>query len=116
MSRPDHPTPLSKADKMAAFKVATASFAREYCEGNRGPMTDEELSVGLRRAMGIFAGCAGPGRMHITWQGAGLKIWASWHVHNHVLERPILAGAATVAMAREIYSITDPANRQMILL
>ncbi|MCP5380314.1 MAG: hypothetical protein H6920_09840 [Sphingomonadaceae bacterium] len=115
MSRPDHLIALSETDKVAAFKVATASFARKLGEGDPAPMTDDQIAAALRDTMGIFAGCAAPGRLHITWQGAGLKIWASWHIHNHVIEDPIIQGAATVAMARTHYRIPDPANRQMSL-
>lgn len=115
MSRPGHPVPLSEDDKAAAFQVATASFARSIDLDTPAPMTDAELAAALNHAMGIFSGRAAPGEMHLTWQGTGLKIWASWHIHNHVTERPIFAGAATVAMARTYYRIPDPANRQMSL-
>lgn len=115
MSRPERPTPLSWDDKVAAFKVATASFARSIRPGAPAPMTDEELVAALQNAMGIFSGRAAPGQMHITWQGAGIKIWASWHIHNHVTEAPIFRGAATLAMARECYGIHRPGERQLAL-
>ena len=51
----------------------------------------------------------------ITYRGSGLKIWASWHVHNHVAEKPLFADKATIAMAREIYGIADPEDGQMRL-
>lgn len=115
MSRPDQPAPLSWDDKVAAFMVATASFARSIGLGEPAPMTDDELAAALQRAMGNFAGCAAPGQLHITWQGAGLKIWASWHIHNHVTEAPIFRGATTVAIARECYGIHGPGERQLTL-
>lgn len=51
-----------------------------------------------------------------AYQGAGLKIWISWEVHNHVTMKPTLAGESTIAMARLIYGLKDPADRQMLLL
>jgi hypothetical protein len=106
---------LTKADKVAAFRVATAGFARRIEERGLIPMDDLALEATLHNALGSFAGRCGPDQMHITWQGAGLKIWASWHIHNHVTERPIFAGQATVAMSREIYGIPDPAQTQLSL-
>ena len=106
---------LIEDDKVAAFRVATASFARSIDLDAPAPMTDAQLAAALQNALGIFSGRAAPGQMHLTWQGAGLKIWASWHIHNHVVEAPLFAGAATVAMARAYYRIPDPANRQMSL-
>jgi hypothetical protein len=36
-------------------------------------------------------------------------------VINHVAAPPLLAGAVTVTMAREVYGIADPADEQMRL-
>lgn len=46
----------------------------------------------------------------------GLKIWGSWQGINHVQDRPLFEGRATIAMAREVYGIRDPADRQMSFL
>lgn len=107
--------PLSHADKIKAFRRATANLARRIEKQGATPMDDPALEAALRDELGIFGGCGGPAQMHLTWQGSGLKIWASWHVHNHVRERPVLAGAATIAMARMIYGIPDPRDIQLRL-
>ena len=78
-------------------------------------MTDDDLSQALQATLGIFGGQSGPDQLSIKYQGFGLKIWASWNVHNRVTESPIIAGKATFAMAREIYGIADPSSDQMAL-
>lgn len=108
--------PLSQADRVVAFKAATRSFERDYRDRFESGMTDAELADALCASLGIFGGIGGPGRMDLTFQGAGLKIWASWEVHNHVTTKPVFAGAATVAMAREVYRIADPSTRRLSLL
>lgn len=107
--------PLTQDDKVAAFRAATGVFVRKHADRIAAGMTDEELEAALRDALGSFAGRGGPGQMHLTWQGAGLKIWASWHIHNHVREAPIFAGRQTIAMAREIYGVPDSGNPQLPL-
>lgn len=104
------------ADKVAAFQAATGAFARRFANRFAAGMTDVELTDALRDSLGIFGGRGGPAQMHLTWQGVGLKIWASWRVHNHVQERPIFEGAGTVAMAREVYGISNPENSQLSLI
>ena len=54
-------------------------------------------------------------QLSITYQGSGLKIWAGWHVINHVTEKPIFEDKATIAMAREVYGIHDPADNQLVM-
>lgn len=51
----------------------------------------------------------------ISYQGSGLKIWADRGIGSYT-RKPILAGAATVAMARMVYGIRDPNDKQMSLL
>lgn len=107
--------PLSQADKVAAFKAATRSFKRDHHELFESGMTDRELTEALGASLGIFSGGCGPGTMHLTFQGAGLKIWASWHIHNHVEEQPLWSGRQTVATARLLYGISDPSVAQLSL-
>lgn len=41
-------------------------------------------------------------------RGAGLKIWISWEVHNHVTMKPTYKGKTTLEKARQVYGIEDP--------
>ncbi len=107
--------PLTQDEKVAAFRAATSVFVRKYAERFAAGMTDATLEAALRDSLGIFGGRGGPGQLHVTWRGAGLKIWVSWHVHNHVQEKPIFEGARTLAIAREVYGICDPENSQLSL-
>ena len=110
----DH-RPLKQEDKELAFRNATVSFPRQYADQIVTGMTDDELSQALQATLGIFGGSGGPDQLNVTHKGSGLKIWASWHVHNHVAEKPLFAGKATIAMAREVYGVADPEDGQMRL-
>jgi hypothetical protein len=107
--------PLTQADRVAAFRAATSGLKRRLPRRKPLAMTDDELSAVLSETLGTFGGRGGPGELHLTWQASGLKIWASWHVHNHVREKPVFAGLTTIAMAREVYGIADPSDRQLAL-
>lgn len=109
-----HP-PLSPADRLAVFKVATRSFPERYEHQIETGMTDDELKTALEITLGVFGGSGGPDQLSITFQGAGLKIWGGWHVVNHVTEKPLFAGVQTMAMAREVYQMPDPDDRQLRL-
>ena len=78
-------------------------------------MSDEELS----NALAIRP-------WHLWWQWRarssidflhriGLRIWGGWHIVNHVTEKPLFQGKASIAMARLVYKISDPSNQQMEL-
>lgn len=114
------PRKLSKECLVTAFKTATGGFAKSnvrWKERAERGMTDEELWAALELEIGIYGGCGGPGKMSLEFQGAGLKIWASWSdVAPRMNGDPIFQGAATVRMAREIYGIGDPDDDQMSLL
>ena len=107
--------PLTEADKVMIFKLATASLPRRYGETIKSGMSDEDLSNALQSVLGIFGGSGGPGRPSISFTGSGLRIWGGWHIVNHVTEKPLFAGNATIAMARTIYKIGDPGNKQIDL-
>jgi len=109
------PRPLTQADKEEAFRIATRSLPKWYADEVVRGMTDEELAAALSRVLGIWGGSCGPGRLDVMFQGSGLKIWAGWHIVNHVMERPIFKGKSTVAMARHIYAIPDPTDPQISL-
>lgn len=110
---------LTEADKCDGFIMATQGFsggkARWADRADRG-LTDQELADALTFELGIFGGSGGPDRLSLTYQGAGLKIWISWEVHNHVIMKPTFEGKTTIAKARQVYGIEDPTNRQLSLL
>lgn len=108
--------PLDREEKVAAFKAATRSLIHWYGDEISAGVTDARLEEILAKALGIFGGSGGPDFLSITYQGAGLKIWAGHTCVNHVTETPIFQGKATVAMAREVYSIPEPDDDQMRLI
>lgn len=107
--------PLTQEDKENVFRIATRSLPARYSKEIAAGMTDEELISALEQVLGIFGGSDGPDRLSVTHKGAGLKIWGGWHIVNHVTEVPLLQGKQSLAMARLLYGITDPANLQMDL-
>lgn len=109
------PRPLSEADKEEAFRIATRSLTKWYADEIARGMRDDELEAALTQVLGIWGGSCGPGRLDVLHQSSGLKIWAGWHIVNHVTEAPIFKGRTTVAMARQIYGIVDPDDDQLSL-
>ena len=109
-------SPLTHPEKVAAFKAATRSLIHWYGEEIAAGVTDERLEELLAKALGIFGGSGGPDRLSIVYQGSGLKIWAGCTAVNHVQEKPIFQGRATVRMAREVYRIPNPGDPQFRLL
>lgn len=111
--------PLSEADRHAGFLRATGGFSRakeRWAERAARGLSDAELSDALAFELGIFGGSGGPGTLDLTFQAAGLKIWISWGVHNHVTMKPTFAGKSTITMARLAYAIKDPTERQLAFL
>ncbi len=78
------------------------------------------MSPGPRKRSPGFFGhlwwSGSPNRLSITYQGTGLKIWGGWHIVNHVIEKPIFQGNATIMMAREVYGVSNPHAEQLSLL
>ncbi len=107
---------LSAADREDIFRTATSGFAARYADEIAVGMTDDDLAAALAETLGIFGGSGGPGRPSVAFTGAGLRIWGGWHVVNHVTEKPLFAGKATIAMAREVYAIPNPTDAQLSLL
>ena len=105
-----------QTDRELFFRAATGGFVFRYGDQFTGGMSDDGLWKALEESLGIFGGSGGPGRPSITFKGAGLKIWGAWEVINHVTTPPLFSGATTVAMAREVYGISDPTKDQMSLL
>ena len=111
-----NPPLLSNEDRIAVFKLATNGLVHWYHDKFKFGMTDNELKKALEDALGIFGGSGGPNRLSVSHKGAGLSIWGGWHSINHVKEKPLFSGAATIAMAREVYGIADPESDQLPLL
>ena len=107
--------PLTRQEKIAAFKSATSSLMHWYAAQLKQGMTDAQLEDALRNVLGIMGGQGGPDRISVSYQGSGLKIWAGWSSPNIVTDKPLFQGNATVAMAREIFNIPDPTNPQQSL-
>lgn len=110
---------LTEADKRKGFMRATGGFARSrerWAEHAARGLSDTALAEALAREIGIFGGSCGPGELWLTYQGAGLKLWISWDVSNHVTTKPTFEGRSTIAMARLVHCINDPADKQLTLL
>lgn len=109
---------LTQDEKLEAFKRATGGFnghAERWMKHAQTGLTDEELAAVLKHELGIFGGSGGPDTTSISFQGAGLKIWASWETHKYVQDKPIFQGRQTIEMARSVYGICDPQDMQMCL-
>jgi len=109
---------LTDADKRHGFIRATGGMSRakrRWGERAARGMNDTELAEALAYEIGIFGGSCGPDDLWLTYQGAGLKIWISWESRNHVTTKPTFEGKSTIAMARLVYGIEDPADRQLAL-
>ncbi len=111
----DQPRSLTEADKEWVFRTATASLPHGYATAMQAGMSDAELENALQVVLGNFGGSGGPGQPSIAFTGSGLRIWGGWQTVNHVTEKPLFAGKATIAMARRTYKIADPGKRQMDL-
>ncbi len=108
--------PLTRQECIEVFKLATSGLVKRYGDRFASGMSDAELKVALEQVLGIFGGNGGPDRPSICFKGAGLRIWGGRHTFNHVEEKSLFSGTATIAMAREVYAITNPELEQMTLL
>jgi hypothetical protein len=109
---------LSTQDKHEAFMRAVHSFANadeRWQQRAVSGLTDDELKEALRYELGIAGGSSSRGSIRVEYQGAGLKIWASWDSFNHYGTKPILEGTDTMAFAREVFEISNPDNEQLSL-
>ncbi len=108
--------PLTSLERIEVFKLATKGLVKWYGNSFASGMSDAELKVALEQVLGIFGGSGGPGRLSVCFKGAGLRIWGGHHSFNHIEEKPLFQGAATIAMAREVYGIANPELEQLSLL
>jgi hypothetical protein len=112
------PLKIGEAERMAGFRAATcgmAGAAARWRERAARGMSDDELAKALATEIGIFGGRSSPDGISLTYQAAGLKIWISWEIGNTREQPPSFQGRATMAMAREVYRIKDPADTQLAL-
>ncbi|GJL94926.1 MAG: hypothetical protein DHS20C05_13310 [Hyphococcus sp.] len=109
--------PLTETDKRNAFLAAVGSYQRSnerWLERQQTGLTDKQLEDALKYELGIFGGSSARDNCpSITYQGAGLKIWAGWRTVNHCLEKPIFEGRQTIALARELFAIPNPDDDQL---
>ncbi len=109
---------LTDADKKAAFLRATHSFTnakKRWKERAEHGLTDEQLTKALKYELGIAGGSGCRDTVSVSYQGAGLKIWASWNISFNTTNKPIFEGKETIQMARIVFGIADPNNAQMSL-
>ncbi|MBK8174848.1 MAG: hypothetical protein IPK66_06135 [Rhodospirillales bacterium] len=114
---PPKPLVLTEEEKTYAFLKATGGMsgaAQRWRDRAAKGMTDEELAEALAFELGQ-GGSSGPDSLSISQNGAGLRIWASWDVQNIHTAKPVFAGKHSIAKAREVYRIRDPADRQLAL-
>lgn len=110
--------PLTEVARRDGFIRATGGYSgarQRWAERAAHGMSNTELAEALALELGIFGGLGGPNCLSLTYQGAGLKIWISWETHNHVTMKPTFEGKGTIATARLVYGISDPADRQLAL-
>lgn len=103
----------------AAFLIATQSWEgalqRWQADAAKG-LTDCQLAERLAYELGVYGGHASTD-IDVEYTGEGLRIWAS-HTGfvRRTTDKPVLQGAATVAFARRVYGIPDPADHQLPFL
>lgn len=112
------PDQLSPAELKEVFVRAVNSFSgavdRWQARAQSG-LTDDELSEALSYELGIFGGSTSRSGIDVTYQRAGLKIWAARSFVDRSKTGPVLQGKTTIEMAREVYGISDPNETQLAL-
>lgn len=107
--------PLTEADRLEVFRIATQSLVTWFAADIETGMTDQQLAKALESSLGIFGGSSGPDRLSVAHTGSGLRIWGGWHIVNHVTEKPLFAGQRTIEAARAVYTVKNPDNKQLDL-
>jgi hypothetical protein len=106
--------PLSPDDKARALRLAAESMEgapKRWAERVGTGQTDDQLARALEYEFGAMGGCSRHD-IGVTYQGNGLKLWADRCIGSRS-QPPILEGQATVRLAREVYGIADPEEKQM---
>ena len=110
---------LSSEEKRRTFIRATSGMsgaAERWKERAAKGMSDEQLAAALAYELGIEGGASSRKDVpayHV--KGAGLQIWISWDFPRCHQEKPTFKGSDTVAMARQVYGIRNPEDKQMDL-
>lgn len=104
--------PMLEADKFYCFRRATESMSgasERWKERALQPISDKHLVEALSYELGELGGGCGPNEPEFWYRRNGLKIWGAWSSSFlPKTEAPLWAGAATVAMARQVYGIKTP--------
>ena len=111
---------LTEDDKRRGFLYVTNRMEgseQRWKERATKGMTADQLGAALANEIGEEGGGSS------MWEdvpahhvkGAGLQIWLSWDFPRCHQDRPVFKGAETIAMAREVYGIADPAKPQLDL-
>jgi len=110
---------LTDTQKKNAFIRATTSMCDadiRWKERSATGLTDEKLSKALRYELGIAGGSSSfRNTPNVAYEGSGLKIWAGVKTVNPYMQNPIFEGQSTISMARIVFDIADPNNKQMVL-
>jgi len=104
---------LSDDEKARALRLAAESVEgakTRWAERIASGQTNEQLARALEYEFGEMGGCSSE-NIGVTYQRSGLKIWAD-HCIGSRSRPPILEGAATLRLAREVYGISDPDEKQ----
>ena len=107
------PSPLTDGDRVRALRLAAESMegAKErWAERAASGQTDEQLMRALEYEFGAMGGCSRDD-IGVTYQSNGLKLWVDRCIGSRS-QPPILEVQATLRLAREVYGIADPEERQ----
>ena len=106
---------LTEAEMQSGFRSATAALPKWFAKDVERGMTDEQLGEALKKCLGIWGGTGGPGLPWTEYTGSGIKIWVAREIGDMRGKPPLFKGAETISMARKVYRIADPAQKQMAL-
>ena len=100
--------PLTQQDKIEVFKIVTRSI-RHYADQYQKGITDDALKQLLSTVMGIAGGFSGHDHLpSVSYQGSGLKIWASHDGLPLSTQKPFISGNMSLKWARQAYNIPYP--------
>jgi len=96
---------------VTSFSEANARWQQRAITG----LTDEELIEALRYELGEHGGSSGYGNIpSIVYTKAKLRIWIGDNL-NHCTDQATLQEKQTMVMARRVFNISNPDDKQMSL-